>query len=62
MKVTARWIDDQWALQYTIIELNRFQTPHTGDEDSAFLIDVISTWGLRRRLSSLTSDNAADMI
>lgn len=31
MAVIAYWLDTNWDLKSTVLELKRFHTPHTGD-------------------------------
>ena len=62
MSVTAHWVDNGWVMHSALLEFKRFLTPHTGEAAKVFLKEVIGEWNLNRRISSVTTDNAADMV
>lgn len=59
--ITAHWIDKDWSMRSIALDFKRFMTPHTGEATCEILLETIDSWELRKRLRSITSDNASDV-
>lgn len=44
-----------------MLGFNRSMSPHTGEAACEFIVEVIRDWGLTKRISSVTKENASDM-
>lgn len=61
MVVTAHWVEENWNLNATLLELKRFLTPHTGDAMCAFLKEFIEEWELKKKdILEVRTENASD--
>lgn len=57
--LTAHFIDMDWVLQKRVLNFSLMPSPHTGVALSNKLLSMLSGWGIKMKLFSLTLDNAS---
>lgn len=62
LAVTAHWIDQDWNLREIIMAFEPLDGPHTGENLLKSLITVINRFSLGRKILTITTDNASNMI
>lgn len=60
--MTVHFIDNNWMMHSCLLDIFRFETPHTGKTSFGLLFDMIKTWELETMVHSITTDNAADIV
>ena len=61
MAITAHWINSNWDLQGTVLDFLRFGKLHTGEAVATLIFEVVQRWNLFAKVSTITTDNVADM-
>lgn len=61
LSIIAHWIDDNRTLHFTVLDLIRFAIPHTSESAATVILIVLESWGVRKKLRIITTDNAADL-
>lgn len=56
--VTVHWIDKEWCLQDTLLDLVPLEGPHTGENLCTEFVGVCSDFGILTKLLAVTTDNA----
>nr|KAJ0185253.1 hypothetical protein LSAT_V11C900470400 [Lactuca sativa] len=59
LSLTAHYVDSKWVLQKRILNFSEFPPPHTGVAIAEKLSRLIKSWGIERKLFSITLDNAS---
>ncbi|XP_023765160.2 zinc finger BED domain-containing protein RICESLEEPER 2-like [Lactuca sativa] len=59
LSLTAHYVDSSWVLQKRILNFSHFPPPHTGVAIAEKLGELIKSWGIEKKLFSITLDNAA---
>ncbi|KAJ9541489.1 LOW QUALITY PROTEIN: hypothetical protein OSB04_027995 [Centaurea solstitialis] len=59
LSLTAHYLDSNWVLQKRILNFCYFPPPHSGIALSKKIISLIKTWGIEKKLFSITLDNAS---
>nr|KAJ0219000.1 hypothetical protein LSAT_V11C300104890 [Lactuca sativa] len=59
LSLTAHYVDSKWVLQKRILNFSEFPPPHTGVAIAEKLSSLIKSWGIERKLFSITLDNAS---
>ena len=57
--LTAHYVDDDWNLQAKILAFVAFPPPHTGIAIAMKLVELLTEWGLEKKVFCLTVDNAS---
>lgn len=57
--LTAYYIDNQWALQKTILNYKWIVWPHDGESLFKFISQLIMEWNLDKKIFSMVVDNAS---
>ena len=60
--VTAHWIDEDWALQSTILDFIPLKADQTSRVVSQYIWDTICKYGLQQKSIAITTDNGTNMI
>src|SRR6266542_2979416 len=60
--VTATWITPDLKIKNVMLEINYIPSPHTAVVIADSLHKIISDWKLEDRISSITTDNGANMV
>lgn len=60
--VTAHWVDQYWCLRSVLLDFQRFPSPHTADATSALLCEIMDRWNITKKIHSITTDNASDVV
>nr|KAJ0201269.1 hypothetical protein LSAT_V11C600321100 [Lactuca sativa] len=58
LSLTAHYADSSWVLQKRILNFSHFPPPHTGVAIAKNLGELIKSWGIEKKLFSITLDNA----
>ncbi|XP_061365859.1 zinc finger BED domain-containing protein RICESLEEPER 2-like [Gastrolobium bilobum] len=53
------FVDEKWKLISKILNFSRLKPPHTGIELEAAIFDCLKQWGIKKKVFSITLDNAA---
>lgn len=61
MTVTVHFIDPEWRLHSRVLSTNTLEGSHTGEQIASALRDVFSKWGIERKVTTLVTDNAANV-
>ncbi|CAH1425181.1 unnamed protein product [Lactuca virosa] len=59
LSLTAHYVDSKWVLQKRILNFSEFPPPHSGVAIAEKLSGLIKSWGIERKLFSITLDNAS---
>lgn len=59
LSLTAHYIDSNWVLQKRILNFSYMPPPHTGVALAEKISGLVKTWGIEKKLFSLTLDNAS---
>lgn len=59
--VVARWINDEWELCQTVLDLSILKGTHEGVNIAASFWDVVEDYNLCQKILSVTTDNAYNM-
>lgn len=59
--VTAHWIDDNWKIQSTVLDLALLEGPHTGKNLCGAFINTLKTYDIERKVLGISTDNASNM-
>lgn len=59
--VIARWINDDWELCSTVLDLTILSGSHDGKHIAAAFMDVLKDYNLLAKILSVTTDNASNM-
>ena len=57
--LTVHFVDDKWKLNSKIISFCHMPPPHTGHQLSNKLLELLTEWGIEKKIFSLTLDNAS---
>lgn len=60
--ITAHFIDDKWQLCYLTLDIQPMPHPHTGTAIKDTLLTVINGFSIQHKISSIVTDNGANMI
>jgi hypothetical protein len=60
--VTAHWIDKEWRLQDTLLDLVPLEGSHTGESLCAAFVGVCSDFGILTKLLAIITDSASNNI
>jgi len=61
LTLTVHYIDDSWKLHSKVLNFVHFPPPHNGDAIFNLLMELIKSWGIERKVFSMTIDNASNM-
>lgn len=59
--VIARWVNNDWELCSTVLDLTILNGSHKGENIAAFFYDVLKDYSLLEKVLSVTTDNASNM-
>ncbi|GKB24423.1 zinc finger BED domain-containing protein RICESLEEPER 2-like protein [Tanacetum coccineum] len=59
LSLTAHYVDKNWVLQKRILNFSFFPPPHTGIALAEKLTCLVKSWGIEKKLFSITLDNAS---
>ncbi|XP_052622628.1 zinc finger BED domain-containing protein RICESLEEPER 2-like [Lactuca sativa] len=59
LSLTAHYVNSKWVLQKRILNFSEFPPPHIGVAIAEKLSGLIKSWGIERKLFSITLDNAS---
>jgi hypothetical protein len=62
LAVTAHWIDETWTMRESTIGFEPLHGPHTAENVLETLVTIINGFSLGRKILTITTDNAANMI
>ncbi|KAK8661519.1 hypothetical protein V6N13_091118 [Hibiscus sabdariffa] len=57
--LAAHYVDNNWKLQYKILNFRRFPPPHDGESIYKFVKKLLCEWGLEKKAFTITLDNAS---
>ncbi|XP_026378487.1 zinc finger BED domain-containing protein DAYSLEEPER-like [Papaver somniferum] len=60
MSLTVHFLDQNWELKKYLLNFCELPPPHTGENLSAKLFEMIKDWGIEEKVSNITLDNAAN--
>lgn len=59
--VTAHWVDSKWMLRHAVLRFLYFPQPHNLSTFSAFLLEILTLFGIQSKVVAITTDNGAEM-
>ena len=59
ISLTAHYVDLNWKLQNKILAFAHMEPPHTGRELALKVLEMLSDWGIEKKVFSITLDNAS---
>lgn len=59
LSLTAHYVDSNWILRKKILNFSYFPPPHSGIAIAEKITDLITGWGIEKKLFSITLDNAS---
>lgn len=59
LSLTAHYIDKNWVLQKKILNFSYMPPPHSGIALAEKIYSLVASWGIERKLFTLTLDNAS---
>lgn len=62
MSVTAHYISPKWEMKTFLFECVHFPKSHTSENLRNELLRIIKDWGLERKVHTIVSDNAANIV
>lgn len=62
MSVTAHFVTKKWQMQSVLLECFQFSKSHTSENLRNELVRVVNDWGLERKVHTIVSDNAANIV
>lgn len=60
--VTAHWIDDTWQQKEIILGFEPINVSHTAEALLQTFVMVIERYGLQKKIMSITTDNASNVV
>ena len=61
MTVTVHFIDMDWQLESRVLPTSILEGSHTGERISSALRDLFSAWGIQDKVTTIVTDNAANV-
>ena len=61
MTVTVHFIDMDWQLESRVLSTSILEGSHTGERISSALRDLFSAWGIQDKVTTIVTDNAANV-
>ncbi|KAJ9535682.1 hypothetical protein OSB04_un001165 [Centaurea solstitialis] len=59
LSLTAHYVDSNWVLRKKILNFSHFSPPHSGIALAEKITDMVTSWGIEKKLFSITLDNAS---
>lgn len=59
MCLTVHFIDREWKLKSRILDFCAFPPPHNGRNISRKIVELLTEWGLEKKVFTVTVDNAS---
>lgn len=60
--ITVHWINEEWQQREIRIGFERLKGPHTAENLKEIFISVLDRFNITRKLFTITSDNASNML